>query len=441
MEPFSNYSDEPVFNIRAVTQQTQVDPATLRAWERRYNIPAPKRDVQGHRLYSERDIMILRWLKSQVDASVRIKQAVELLTMQTPQSLSDSAYAPTLRLVMAANSRFDQVVDDFISAIHEFNYSRAHQIITSALSIYPVEEVCLEILLPAVVQIGMEWEKGELTLQMEHFASNIIRERLHAMLSGAALPTRNGRIVIGCAPHEWHEIPAMMLALFMRRRGWEVIYLGQNVGLSGLHETLHSLRPQVFTLSVSRLPSVRYLMEAAHILTEATHHKGVFTYAGRVFSSVPELVKGIPGTYLGTSLLDAAYQLEQMLLVPPRNGSQPPQAVPQMQTTYEAVIQCRPALLGAINTLLVRHVTHEEYVEVSLAAHEIMEVILVTLQHHHPSVLDEMHHWAMSSLPSYGIRVNELADFVTDLQVVVSNCLPVTEADQVNQLLERLLEE
>ena len=52
----------PVYNIKAVSRLVGLLPVTLRAWERRYGLPAPSRGEQGYRLYSERDLHVLRWL-------------------------------------------------------------------------------------------------------------------------------------------------------------------------------------------------------------------------------------------------------------------------------------------------------------------------------------------------------------------------------------------
>ena len=66
----NSYDNTPVFTIKTVVQETGIPPATLRAWERRYGVLSPGRSEGGYRLYSERDIAILRWLKRQVDAGV-----------------------------------------------------------------------------------------------------------------------------------------------------------------------------------------------------------------------------------------------------------------------------------------------------------------------------------------------------------------------------------
>lgn len=432
-EPFESYADDPIFNILAVTQQTHIDPATLRAWERRYHIPKPKRDVQGHRLYSERDIMILRWLKNQVDASVRIKQAVEMLYLQAPQSLSK-----TTTVAAPQTGSFDRLIQEFVTAIQSFDYINAHQTITRALGLYPVEDVCINFLMPAIAYIGSEWEKDALTLQMEHFASNLIRERLQAMLAGSPLPTRPGRVIIGCAPLDWHELGGLTLALLMRWRGWEVIYLGQNVGLAGLGQTLTDLKPQALTLSASRLPGMRYLANAAHILHEATNGRGVFTFAGRIFNVLPHFTNYVPGVYLGADLLTAIDQLEAVLSQPkaqlPRYA--PPTFSERTSSALTVFRQYRAEIESTAIALLLPHTS--EMAEVPQAVHELMEVMLLALQYDDPTLADEMYHWAYTTLPTYGIPHSVTEDFLGAWQAYIDQLLPLNEAKIINSFVESL---
>ena len=67
-------SDTPRYNIKAVVQQTQVNISTLRAWEQRYGVPHPQRSGHGHRLYSQRDIAIITWLRQCTENGLAISQ-------------------------------------------------------------------------------------------------------------------------------------------------------------------------------------------------------------------------------------------------------------------------------------------------------------------------------------------------------------------------------
>src|SRR5436305_11826756 len=72
------YSDFPLYNTKAVVQQTGIPAPTLRAWERRYTFLSPGRADNSYRRYSERDIVLIRWLKEHVDDGMSISQAIAL---------------------------------------------------------------------------------------------------------------------------------------------------------------------------------------------------------------------------------------------------------------------------------------------------------------------------------------------------------------------------
>ncbi|MBI5712915.1 MAG: MerR family transcriptional regulator, partial [Chloroflexi bacterium] len=67
MASIADLSTEPKFTIKSVCAQTGIRAVTLRAWERRYNLLEPHRTNGNYRLYSDRDVAVLRWLKCQVE--------------------------------------------------------------------------------------------------------------------------------------------------------------------------------------------------------------------------------------------------------------------------------------------------------------------------------------------------------------------------------------
>src|SRR5258707_3552020 len=76
----AHLSSSRVFNTKAVARETGVPADTFRAWERRYGVPHPQRTAGLHRLYSDRDIAIIRWLRDRTAEGMNISQAVQLLT-------------------------------------------------------------------------------------------------------------------------------------------------------------------------------------------------------------------------------------------------------------------------------------------------------------------------------------------------------------------------
>ena len=117
--------------------------------------------------------------------------------------------------------------------------------------------------------------------------------------------------MVGCAPGELHDLGALLSALFLLRRGWHVIYLGPQVPLFDLLETVHSVKPSLVCLSASTIETALELIPVARGLTEA-YPQVHFGYGGRVFNLNPELRNSMPGIFLGQDareLVDTAGQL------------------------------------------------------------------------------------------------------------------------------------
>ena len=68
----------PRHPIRVVARRTGLTPATIRAWERRYDAVSPSRSEGKQRLYSDRDVERLRTLKQLTGAGRSISTVAAL---------------------------------------------------------------------------------------------------------------------------------------------------------------------------------------------------------------------------------------------------------------------------------------------------------------------------------------------------------------------------
>ena len=97
------YSITPAFNLKVVLKETGLAADTLRAWERRYGLPAPNRTAGGHRLYSQRDIETIKWLMKRQEEGLSISRAVEIDaeassgSAKDPWCMSDFVRVPSAR--------------------------------------------------------------------------------------------------------------------------------------------------------------------------------------------------------------------------------------------------------------------------------------------------------------------------------------------------------
>ena len=71
-----------LYRIGAVAKLVGIPEATLRVWERRYQVVSPPKSSGGHRLYSELDVLKVTLLKSLTQEGHAIST---LSTMDVPQ--------------------------------------------------------------------------------------------------------------------------------------------------------------------------------------------------------------------------------------------------------------------------------------------------------------------------------------------------------------------
>jgi DNA-binding transcriptional MerR regulator len=311
--------EEPFYNLKAVVQQTGLKPDTLRAWERRYGLPTPERSEGGHRLYSRRDIDIIKWLIARQQEGLSISRAVDLW-QQIEASGRDPLHTPMpiatrtpVRVPRPMGEAIVELRENWIDACLRYDEGQAEQVMTQAFALYPPEIVAVELLQKAVAEIGDGWYQGDVTVQQEHFCSGLAIRRLENLIMAAPPPTRPGRILAACPPGENHVIGLLLLTFLLRRRGWEVVYLGANVPRERLETTISVAQPQLVLLAAQRLQSAARLLEMARVLER---EEIPLAYGGRVFNLMPHVRERIPGHFLGERLELAPGVVEQLMSAP-----------------------------------------------------------------------------------------------------------------------------
>ena len=207
--------------IGEFARRTGVSPELLRAWERRYGLLQPIRTEGGFRLYTVEDEERVARMRRALDDGLSAAEAARRALAQAP---------PTEGLLDDARHRL------FI-AVRNYDESTVHAVLDEALAGFALETVLSELILPSLRDIGDEWERGELEVGQEHFASNIVRERL---LGLARLWGRGSGplAILACPPGERHDIGLIAFGLLLRSHGWRILFLGADTPLETLERTV-----------------------------------------------------------------------------------------------------------------------------------------------------------------------------------------------------------
>ena len=395
----------PSYNLGAVIRETGINADTLRAWERRYNLPQPARSEGGHRLYSQRDLQIIKWLIDQQEAGMRIGQAAKLWQEQVTEGL-DPLQGDVHAQLQASDSPSirEKIIafrTNWVSACTDFNEAQAEQIVTEAFSLYPPEMVCFDVLFAGLHEIGEAWYRGEASVQQEHFASGLVARRLNALIAGAAPPVRFEHIVVAAPAEEEHTLSALILAYLLRRRGWNVVNLGADVPLEDFRNTIEALRPHLIVMTAHQLPTAATLLDHANVLAQMQIR---LAYGGVVFNRIPNLHERIPGFYLGEELKDSLIKIEELISTP----NELPRIPMENSSPHLEHFQ---AIIPVINSRL--HQALSDYPELSSAPIQyISHDILAALKLGNISFVNEDLVWVHGMLSHLQIPDQALQDFL-----------------------------
>ena len=240
----------PMYRIHRFSKLTGLSPHVIRAWERRYGLVTPIRGDNRYRLYTDDDVVLFRYLKSQVDQGMLIgelsEQGVEYLRDQAQRVFVETYREPPPS---------ERLVLELSQALEENDRAGFERKLNGALAVIPFEEAVHRFLLPLQEQVGQLWHDGRLGVGQEHYASNQIKQKIFSAMNQFQTSDEGPVVVVACPMNEWHEVAAMTAAYICRARGCRVHYLGANLPIAELAAYCYRNRPTCVLLSVTIMGS------------------------------------------------------------------------------------------------------------------------------------------------------------------------------------------
>jgi DNA-binding transcriptional MerR regulator len=310
-------NQEPLYNIGVVARMTGVSMATLRAWERRYSFPDSERTAGGHRLYSEHDVMRLRWVKGRIEEGMQTAQAINALRHQENTGhmiLGESTLPAHEEKTTPAGPHLSSIQDRLFDLLARRDLSKADLLLGESLALSSPEDLILDVIGPTLSMIGSAWEEGQLSIATEHLATNYLRQRLLMWMVSGPPPKPVSPILLACAPNEWHEGSLLIMGALLRRRRWPIAYLGQAVPLAELAGFIRDIHPSMAILIAMTEDTAAELSEWPHWIPEvAQSGRPIIGFGGRVFTLQPEWRLRMAGTFLGDNFREGVSTIERLL--------------------------------------------------------------------------------------------------------------------------------
>ncbi len=280
--------------IAAVSDTLGIPVPTIRSWERRYGFPSPARTRGRHRRYAAAEIDQLRALR---DAIAQGHSAREAAAMLRDGPADASIRRPE--------------VDELLKAAIDLDPNAARAVLDGATESLGAEGAAVEVALPALHEVGDRWETGTCDVANEHLMTQAVRAWLARLLTLSPPPATPAPVVLACGPKELHTAGLEAFGVILARRGWSVTLLGALTPTDSLVMAVTQTRAPAAVVVAQRSVNRRSTLESIEAIDRALGVR-VF-YAGGAFAS-PASRRGVPGTYLGTDLIEAAGVIESTLI-------------------------------------------------------------------------------------------------------------------------------
>ena len=210
-----------------------VPEATLRAWERRYELLQPERTSGGFRLYSRADERRIRSMQAHMARGIAAAEAAGL-------ALSESA------VDVEPPQRPAALVAALLESAEAFDATRFDVMLDAALALGHVVAI-RDVVLPLLGEIGQRWERSQISVGHEHFASHLVERRLLGLAKGWEAG-RGPLALLACPSGERHTLGLVCFGIVLAERGWRISYLGADTPVDQILDVSGSMSPNVVIL-------------------------------------------------------------------------------------------------------------------------------------------------------------------------------------------------
>ena len=224
------------FSISDIENLIGIKAHTIRAWEIRYNLVPPKRTPTNIRYYDEDDLKMLLNIVALNENGYKIskiagmsRERISNLVKQLKTDWNNDS-VQMINLSNAAIAYDEESFSETLAGcIKEMGLTKTMDIV----------------LFPFMKKVGMLWQTGAIDPSHEHFASNLIRDRLIVEIDKVKKPKRKDpkRFLLFLPEKEMHETGLLFARYLLKKCGHETLYLGSEIPYPDLKKVVESYNP------------------------------------------------------------------------------------------------------------------------------------------------------------------------------------------------------
>lgn len=263
------------YSIQVVAKMCGLSAHTIRAWERRHAAVVPARDEAGRRLYSKEHVKRLQTLSRLCQTGFTISKLAPMDDISLDDLLESVDVAPgisgpisTLSLREShsrhehneerhhlSNAELESSLTGMVLALRHYQLSiLGHEFEKIIQNISP-RDLVHKVLTPLLEEVWRLHENGTLSKAQKQTITTLMKFYVGPVAFGGSRPFDDQKptMLIASPEGDPYELHIIQSALLAKEWDYNVFYLGSNVALSTLQDTMMAMKIDSICLGISPL--------------------------------------------------------------------------------------------------------------------------------------------------------------------------------------------
>ena len=260
-----------IFSIKDLENLSGIKAHTIRIWEKRYDILEPMRSDTNIRSYNIKNLQKLLNIVLLHNYGFKISKISKLSPLEITKLVNE---------IISEKSAKNHAISAFKMAMMNFDQSLFFSTYNSLLSDKTFKEVFYSVFIPLLEEIGFLWQTETITPAHEHFISYLIRQKILINTEKVQIlePIKNDKVFVLFLPlNEIHELGLMYLNYEILLKGYQTIYLGENIPTENLLDLKDSYEKITFVSYLTVEPNqdvvANYVSDIHAKLLANTNHE------------------------------------------------------------------------------------------------------------------------------------------------------------------------
>jgi methanogenic corrinoid protein MtbC1 len=272
-------------------------------------------------------VQYILWVKSVLEARNVVDSLVPALKVvaQVLTQRYDDAYPAVVQIDEALNALSNPqehnvyhmpvpslLKDAYLQAILNGNRTLAKEHIMDAFhNGMTLPTIYVDVIQPALYDVGRLWEQGKVSVAQEHLATAITQTILANIYQEMAMPEMSSQTaLVACLEGNHHQVGARMIADMMHLKGIDTFFLGANTPVDSFCEMIDQHKPDYVAVSATLAPQVTVIEKTIErIRADFVSYRPLIMVGGIPFNMSQDLWKKVGGDVWGENAEIAVQRL------------------------------------------------------------------------------------------------------------------------------------